>query len=283
MNTYKSNVDIFNQELTLPERVFRPVNRCNIPPTVLGSLQFQYHPKTIVIDGVHILHKALFLRLENCQQAQQRAEIFMNYMAVHFRLYQLEDAGWDKDNAQHRSKVDYRRMLRGWLFDTNSREGAVLKCWVESRFGLVTRFHHESLKQEEQYHSFQQLGAQGLYGTNALEAQLDLLYSYCQYELAKRFTDNDSLCLYRGINHVDFYEVLKQTDANHATILLNNLNSFSSDLERADEFGDQILSCQVPWQKILFYSNLLPGLLAGENEHLVIGGVYDIVITQVFP
>ena len=40
------------------------------------------------------------------------------------------------------------------------------------------------------------------------------------------------------------------------------------------------MSCQVPWQKILFYSNLLPGVLEGENEHLVVGGVYDITVTK---
>jgi NAD+--dinitrogen-reductase ADP-D-ribosyltransferase len=280
MNNYKTNVDIFNQELALPERVYLPFNRCNIPPAVLGSIQFQHHPKAIVIDGVHVLHKALFSRLENTQQAKQRAEIFMDYMAVHFRLYQLEDAGWCKDSAHQRGKADYRRLLHGWLFDTNSREGAVLKAWVESRFGLTSRYHRGPLLSEEQYQAFQQMCALGLYGTNALEAQLDLLYSYCQYELAIRYAENQSLCLYRGINRLETYEVLKQTNASHAIVLLNNLNSFSSERERADEFGDQIMSCQVPWQKILFYSNLLPGVLEGENEHLVVGGVYDITLSR---
>jgi NAD+--dinitrogen-reductase ADP-D-ribosyltransferase len=283
MNTYNTNVDIFDQELLLPEGVFLPFNRCNIPAAVLGSRQFQQHPKSLSIDGISMLYKTFFAYLDECDSAQERAQLFMDTMAVHFRLSHLEDAGWDKQNAHHRDKADYLRMLRGWLFDTNSREGAVLKAWVESRFGLVARYHGGHLTDRAHYQAYRQARSQGIYGTNALEAQLDLLYSYCQYELARRYEEKQTLCLYRGIHHIQSYEVLRQKDDKHATVLLNNLNSFSSDKERADEFGDQILSCQVPWQKILFFSNLLPGVLSGENEYLVLGGVYDIAVTQVQP
>ena len=61
-------------------------------------------------------------------------------------------------------------------------------------------------------------------------------------------------------------------------MLLNNLSSFTSNRERADEFGDYVLEVRVPWQKIMFYSDLLPGKLKGEEEVVVIGGVYDVVI-----
>jgi len=70
----------------------------------------------------------------------------------------------------------------------------------------------------------------------------------------------------------------RREDTKQAIVLLNNLNSFSSERERADEFGDYVISCRVPWQKILFFSNLLPGVLAGESEYLVIGGVYEIAM-----
>ena len=245
---------------------------------MLGSRQFQTHPKAVFIDGVEALYKSIFTSLDACDSVEQRAEKFVDYMAVHFRLFQLEDAGWGGEKTAHRGNADYLHMLRGWLFDNNSREGAVLKSWVESRFGIVARYHGGSLTDEKYFQAYRQARSQGLYGTNALETQIDLLYSYCQYELSRRFKEDQTLFLYRGINRLDTYEILRQADTKHATVLLNNLNSFSNDKERADEFGDQILSCQVPWQKILFFSSLLPGRLEGESEYLVIGGVYDIAI-----
>ena len=58
--------------------------------------------------------------------------------------------------------------------------------------------------------------------------------------------------------------------------MLNNLNSFTADPERADEFGDIVISARVPLPKILYLPELLPGTLRGEQEHLVIGGVYRV-------
>jgi NAD+--dinitrogen-reductase ADP-D-ribosyltransferase len=285
MNTYKTNVDIFDRKLSLPEHVFLPLNRCNIPAPVLGSRQFQHHAKAIHIDGVDELYPDLFKKLAVGESAQTRAQLFMDYMDMHFRLFQLEDAGWNKGNPHHRIKADYRRLLRGWLFDTNGREGAILKAWVESRFGLTTRYHAGPLTDPCYYQAYNHARSQGLYGTNALESQLDLLYSYCQYELSlshhsQQHSAQESLQLFRGVHNLGEYEVLQQSNNTQAVILLNNLNSFSSDVERADEFGDQVITTQVPKEKILFYSNLLPGLLCGENEFLVIGGVYDISVVQ---
>lgn len=280
MNSDKNNVDIFNQELRLPDRVFQSLNHCNLPARVIGSLQFQHHPQALNIDGIHELHQSLFDTLDQLSSAQQRAQKFIDYMDVHFRLYQLEDAGLDKNKPRNRAKADYLRILRGWLFDPDSREGAVLKSWVESRFGLLTRYHRGALNNQTSHLIYREACSEGLYGTNALEAQIDLLYSYCQYELSRQYDKNQHLTLYRGINHLDSNDVLQQQDTKHAIVLLNNLNSFSSDKERADEFGDLIMHCQVPWQKILFHTNLLPGLLIGEGEYLVIGGVYEIFMTR---
>lgn len=280
MNTYKTNVDIFDQELVLPDKAFRSLNKCNIPASVLGSIEFQQHPKTIFIDGVKELFHIFFDNLDQCGSIEQRAQLFMDHMAVYFRLHCLVDAGWEKEKQQHRGNADYLHMLRGWLFDTNSQEGAILKSWVESRLGIVTRYHCGRLTDAAHYQTYLQARSRGLHSTNALEAQLDLLYSYCQYELSHRYDEDHTLLLYRGTNNLDEYDILKQTDARHATVLLNNLNSFSCDKDRACEFGDMILQCQVPWQKIFFYSNLLPGMLAGENEYLVVGGAYDISISH---
>jgi NAD+--dinitrogen-reductase ADP-D-ribosyltransferase len=59
-------------------------------------------------------------------------------------------------------------------------------------------------------------------------------------------------------------------------VLFNNLNSFSLSRERAGEFGDHILRVQVPLTKVFFYTRLLPGVLNGEEEFAVLGGLYPV-------
>ncbi|MEZ5453563.1 MAG: NAD(+)--dinitrogen-reductase ADP-D-ribosyltransferase, partial [Thiothrix sp.] len=65
-----------------------------------------------------------------------------------------------------------------------------------------------------------------------------------------------------------------------AVVLLNNVSSFTHNRERADEFGDYIIEVRVPVVKVLAYYDLLPKLLRGEGEFLVIGGVYEVDISS---
>lgn len=259
---------------SLPRRACLPINRCNLPAQILGSLTFQRHPSPLVLDGVAELHRGLFAALDGIADAAARALRFMDYMTVHFRLEHLDEAGLDPRAPRHRGRADYLRLLRGWAFDAEAREAAVLKGWVESRFGLLPRFHRAPLHDVSgtAYRSYLEERAAGLYGTNALEAQLDLLYAYGQYQLARR-PDAARLALYRGTNRLDEQDILARGE-DGLVVLLNNLSSFSSSPERAGEFGDRILSVQVPAAKILFHAGLLPGRLAGEDEYLVIGGLY---------
>jgi NAD+--dinitrogen-reductase ADP-D-ribosyltransferase len=266
---------------SLPGYARLPVNHCNLPSIILGSLSFQHHPTALFIDGVYEFHKKLFSDLITIRSPVKRASYFMDYMTVHFRMHKLEEVGAMLEDANKRINADYLRVLRGWLFDADSMEAAVLKSWVESRFGLLTRHHKGDLGDYTgvKYQLYIHERSRGLYATNALEAQFDLLYSYCQYELALSYAENHHIKLYRGVNRVDHYEMIERHDKKQAVVLLNNLNSFTSNRERADEFGDYILEADVPWQKILFYSNLLPGMFSGEEEIMVIGGVYKVNIT----
>ena len=84
--------------------------------------------------------------------------------------------------------------------------------------------------------------------------------------------------LYRGTNRIDDYELLDQPDRHRAVMLLNNLNSFTSERDRADEFGDHIIEASVPLAKLLYFPGLLGSMLSGEKEHLVIGGIYQVLI-----
>ncbi len=259
---------------TLPREASLPINRCNLPAVILGSLTFQRHPTALSIDGIEVLHRDLLRRLEGIKDAGNRSQQFLDYMTVHFCLHEPEEAGLQEDTRLDRSKADYLRLLRGWSFDAESRDAAVLKGWVETRFGLIPRFHQQPINntEDEAYHDYQHAYAQGIYNTNSLEAQLDLLYTYCQYELARQYPEQTHITLYRGSNDM---EKLTHVRNHKSVLLLNNLNSFSRSIERASEFGDTVFRIEVPLAKIFFYSELIPRYLKAESEVIVLGGVYE--------
>jgi len=265
-----------NDAATLPRYARLPINRCNLPAVILGSLTFQNHPTELLLDGVAELHADLFRRLDLISDAPERARTFRDYVAVHFCLDDLAQAGLT-DASQRRANANWMRVLRGWSFNSDGREGAVLKGWVESRFGLLPRFHGEALRDfvGPAYRRYQEMRAAGIAGTNALEGQLDLLYAYSQYEA--RRADVSALTLYRGSNRIVDHEVLSGS-GRRQVVLFNNLASFTRSRERAGEFGDYILATRVPAAKLFFHCGLLPGVLKGEDEYLVIGGAYQVEI-----
>jgi NAD+--dinitrogen-reductase ADP-D-ribosyltransferase len=262
----------------LPRSACLPINRCNLPAAILGGLTFQRHPAPLLLDGVAELHPDLFPLLDPLAESAERARRFMDYMTVHFRLEALEEAGLNPGRPRLRRRADYLRMVRGWAFDPNSQEGAVLKAWVESRFGLLTRYHGGLLddRTQESYERFLEVCGRGLYNTNALEAQLDLLYTFCQYELHRQYPDATHLNLYRGFNRFSDDQMLTRLDRRRWVVLLNNLSSFSRHRERAEEFGDHLLRAKVPLSKVFFYNRMLPGMLKSEDEFVVIGGIYEV-------
>ena len=258
----------------LPASAYLPINRCSLPAAILGGLTFQAHPITLSIDGIAELHRDLWQRLDKLTQHADRASQFMDYMTVHFLLQEPERAGYDPQQPYARIKMDYLQLLRGWMFDADSREGAVLKGWVESRFGLLPRWHKGLIRSadDDTYQNYLHQRTTGIYNTNALEAQLDLLYTYCQYELAHRYPETLHVTLYRGINP----EEVTQAMPDKGVMLFNNLNSCSRTQERADEFGSLVYRVLAPQTKVFYYSGLLPGRLQGEDEYIVIGGLYEV-------
>nr|MBL8410159.1 NAD(+)--dinitrogen-reductase ADP-D-ribosyltransferase [Dechloromonas sp.] len=267
---------------SLPRDARLPINRCNLPAVVLGGLTYQRHPSPLYLDGVAELHADLFRRLAVVEAPTARAEVFRDYMTVHFRLERPEEMGFT-GRRKSRAKANYVRMIRGWSFDSDSREGAVLKGWVESRFGLMPRYHAQPLRDPsgEAYRRYLEMRSAGLYGTNALESQFDLVYAYCQREIALRHPGARHVTLYRGVNRMADHEVLAKGTGGEHVILLNNISSFTHSRERACEFGDYILAVDVPLTKIFFHCGLLPGVLQGEDEFLVIGGVVDVRLSTI--
>jgi NAD+---dinitrogen-reductase ADP-D-ribosyltransferase len=268
---------------SLPRDARLPINRCNLPAVVLGGLTYQQHPSLLLIDGVAELHGDLFRRL-NAAEFDARADVFNDYLTVHFRLKRPEEMGFSScstSSRKNRAKANYVRTIRGWSFDSDSRESAVLKGWVESRFGLTPRYHGQSLRDPsgEAYRRYLEMRSHGLYGTNALESQLDLVYAFCQSELELRHLGARHITLYRGVNRMAEHEVLAKGEGGRYVILLNNLSSFTRRRERAGEFGDYIMTVEVPLTKVFVFCGLLPGILQGEDEYLVIGGVVEVTLS----
>ena len=268
-----------DDKASLPRDARLPINRCNLPAVVLGSLTYQQHPSPLLIDGVAELHRDLFKRL-SLAPPKARADVFRDYLTVHFRLEHPEEMGLTRFR-KGRANANYVRMIRGWSFDSDSREGAVLKGWVESRFGLMPRYHGQPLRETsgDAYWRYLEMRSRGLYGTNALESQFDLVYAFCQMELERRHPSERHVRLYRGVNGMADHEVLRKGEDGRYIILLNNLSSFTRNRERASEFGDTILAVDIPLAKIFFHCDLLPGVLQGEDEFLVMGGVVAVTLS----
>ncbi len=262
----------------LPRRARLPINRCNYPAAILGGLTYQAHPAPLLLDGVMEHHRRFFATLDTIGDPAERAGHFAAYISSVFQLNHLEEVGLD--GWHKRAKADYLRLLRGWLFDSDSREGAVLKSWVESRFGLIPQFHRAPLEPGcVAWNHYLQDRAAGLYNTNALESQLDLVFSYAQYELHRDQPNPRHLTLYRGVERIEPGQRIASASANgESVLLLNNLNSFTRSRERAGEFGSYILEARIPTSKIAYYYRLLPGTWQGEEEFLVIGGLYQLAI-----
>jgi len=255
------------------------LNLCNQPPWVIASHYFNRHPKPIEIQGVRQSNRYLFERLDRLETREVRGLQFHDYMDVTFQLHQWESE--ETSSSRKSLKNSYLRFLRGWMFESNSREGAVLKGWVESRFGLNPTFHHEPIEDihSEAYHHYLKERMQGKARTNAIYQQFDLLYEYAQYEMGQQLPVITPLTLYRGINDFNEQRILKELGKNHHLVRLNNLVSFTTDFERAWEFGSRVLQTEVPIAKIVFRSDLLPNaLLKGEEEVMVIGGEYEVKV-----
>ncbi len=255
-----------------------PFNLCTLPPWVIASRHYQSHPKALEIQGVRRTHSLLFHRLQGLADPTERAALFHDYMDVTFQLHQ-----WERETSERGRKSlkkSYLRFLRGWMFDANSLEGAVLKGWVESRFGIAPTFHRETIDDihSEAYFLYTVDRMKGAERTSALHFQLDLLFEFVQSELARRHPGLSHLSLYRGIHNFDEHRILERQGRRYL-LRLNNLNSFTTDFERAWEFGSRVLKAEVPLFKIFFCSDILPSpLLKGEEEVLVIGGEYEVEV-----
>ena len=255
------------------------LNRCNLSPWIIGSEEFQANPLPVEIDGARTTDGSLFRRLEEIADAGERSRLFHDYVCVKFGLNEKIVT----PTAKPKSVYSYVHLLRAWGADSNRQAGAVLKAWVESRFGILATYHNGRLADDAAAReAFLLDRTRGAAKSIGVLMQLDLLYTFCQDELRRRFPGERWKTLYRGTHDSEEYAIRSQnseTGAKRRTALvqLNNLSSFTSDPEVAWEFGSSAWEVEVPLAKIVFFSGLLPkSLLAGESEHLVLGGYYNV-------
>ncbi len=243
-----------------------------IPPGLVNSAGFHRHPMAVHIRGTRTVHAALFRRLSGVQNLKAASGLFQEYMEQVF-------LGGDRATIRTgRFRAYYLRLLRGWGYDCNSPEGAVMKAWAESRFGLAPTFHGEAIRRlgDAGWLRYTMDRMSARFDNNAIWEQLDVLFEFAQWA-ARRFLapGRRHLRLYRGTNDFLEHPLLWKSGARDGVILLNNLVSFSGDREIAGMFGDIILEIEVPLVKLLFFNGLVPcPALHAENEFLVIGGAY---------
>lgn len=261
------------------------LNHCNVSPWALASWEFQENPQSLVLDNLLLTDRRLWNQLSDIADPSERGRVFHDYVSVKFRLHEWSDA---TGPARACLRHSYLHSLRHWGVDSNGPSGAALKFWVESRFGLRATYHGGRLSTDAEARArYAADRMRGAARTANLFMQLDLLYTFCQIELARRHPGRRWFTLYRGTHDPDEYALRpgaatspspSPTLSPRLLVEFNNLSSFTSDREVAWEFGSSVWEVSVPAAKIIFFHGLLPpSILQGENEHLVLGGEYHVL------
>ena len=262
-------------------------NLVGVPAPVLASLAFNQNPVSLSIAGTREAYVGLFSLLDRSQNLSEARDMFVHYLSIAFGLRkpQAHEMAGMGAAEQRRWRSSWRKLLQGWGMDANGNAGAVLKAWVESRFGLVPIFHKAPLLRfpSPAWVAYLQEKTSSRHNSNNIYQQLDLLFEFCQWAL-RRFQPLDCqastkhLRLWRGSNQVEEQLVDGGLQQRRCTVRLNNMVSFSLSAEAASCFGDWVLEVQVPLCKVLVFPGLLPGqVLQGEQEVLALGGEYEVL------
>jgi NAD+--dinitrogen-reductase ADP-D-ribosyltransferase len=258
-------------------------NLVGFPTDLLASVTFNAHPVPLHISGLREMNPSLFEMLSQAESQEEAGEAFYKYMMA---MFGIDPEQQERERAEpakgkrvvRHYRASFLRLLKGWGYDSNGPEGAVLKGWVESRFGLFPTYHKETIGRisSQGWATYVSEKMSSRFHNNSIYTQLDMLYEFCQW-VFERFTPahETQMTLYRGVNSFDEHQIVERIDKKCVVMHLNNLASFSTDRGVADCFGDTILTVQVPKVKIVFFNHLLPiHPLKGEGECLVIGGDY---------
>jgi NAD+--dinitrogen-reductase ADP-D-ribosyltransferase len=276
---------VANDEFDQPNRWYG-TNLVGVPARLLASTAFNAHPVPLAIAGTRETHPGLFALLERSQDLGEAHDMFVHYLSIAFGLrkpepHELIGMG---QSEQRRWRSSWRKLLQGWGMDSNGVAGAVLKGWVESRFGLVPSFHKAPLAHfpSPAWIAYLQEKSSSRLNNNNIYQQLDLLFEFCQWSLHRGSARSQAAAmqhwrLWRGSNRCEEQVIAGRLQNRRCTVRLNNMVSFSLSQEGASCFGDWVFEVQVPVCKVLVFPDLLPGqVLQGEQEVLALGGDYEV-------
>jgi len=254
-------------------------NLVGLSTGLLASRLYNEQPSPLHIAGVREMNPDLFVMLSQAVDIADAGDGFNSYMRAMFALdpEQREHAAAGSPTRRH-YRSSYLRLLKGWGYDSNGPEGAVLKGWVESRFGIFPTYHKARIDRVAgpTWTGYVEEKMSSRFHNNSIYVQLDLVFEFCQWVLAHMAArETTHLTLYRGVNDFDENQIVERIDRRTAIMRVNNLVSFTAERDIADCFGDVILTARVPIFKIVFFNTLLTmHPLKGESEYLVIGGDY---------
>ncbi len=255
-------------------------NLVGVPTALLADALFNDHPLPLHVAGAREAHSGLFALLARCPDPAEARVVFAHYMTLAYSLQRLSAA--ERAAAPgRRFRASYLKLLQGWGLDANGAAGAVLKGWVESRFGLVPVFHKAPLERfpSPAWVRYLEEKASSRFQNNAIFQQLDLLFEFSQWMLARFATlgPGPTIDLWRGSTRCEEQIVAGSLRERRCIVRLNNIVSFSRSRELAGCFGDWLLRARVPLAKLLLWPGLLDtASLDGEGEVLAIGGEYDV-------
>jgi NAD+---dinitrogen-reductase ADP-D-ribosyltransferase len=251
-------------------------NLVGVPMGYLNGVAFHDCPVPLHIAGVREMNRGLFEMLARAPDLSDAGVAFSCYMTALFGIDPEQRLRPRQGAAPRQFRSSFLDLIKGWGFDSNGPEGAVLKGWVESRFGISPTFHKEPIRRiaGPAWTTYVEQKMSSRFHNNAIYVQLDLVYEFCQWAMSHFAAPGSThVTLYRGVNSFEEHQIVQRLDKRHVVMRLNNLTSFSSDRGIADCFGDTILTVRVPVPKILFFNRLLGAHpLKGEGEYLVIGG-----------
>ena len=261
-------------------------NLVGVPAPLLASTAFNARPAALAIAGARAAHGGLFALLDRSGDLNEAREVFVHYLSIAFGLRQPEPHELAALGVaeQRRWRSSWRKLLHGWGMDANGPAGAVLKGWVESRFGLVPAYHKARLARfpSPAWMSYLEEKAASRHHNNNIYQQLDLLYEFCQWALRRWPAPGSAapvphLRLWRGSTCCEEQVIAGRLQDRRCTVRLNNLVSFSLSRDDAACFGDWFFEVQVPACKVLVFPGLLPGqVLQGEQEVLALGGNFEV-------
>lgn len=258
-------------------------NLIGLSSAYVASQAFNDQPCSLHIAGTRETAPGLFELLAGQHSREQCGRTFQDYMTVVFG-YESEQRIRDDKHGRRRYRNSYLRLIQDWGMDSNNAQGAVLKGWVESRFGLFPTYHKQKIGSfmDKSWLAYIEEKMNSRYHNNCIYMQLDLLYEFCQWVIERfHFPAATHKTLYRGVNSLDDDGIDVNNDKQHKIVRFNSLVSFTDRPSIASEFGAYILEVEIPVVKLLFYNELLPHhALRGEAEYLVIGGDYRVKILR---